>query len=486
MMPRRAGVDPLILLAIVALIPALALFALWRWAAGRAEGADPPPPSTTVAAPAPPTEPLRTPLLSFRRAPGLLARDVNLSAFQAAVTEFAGQLNPTSCLAVSLDGVDVGVVNADLALIPASNQKLLTGAVALEVLGPDHRYTTELRGPAPAGGVIGGDVFLVGGGDPLLTSSTYPVQNDRYPVADPTSLDALVDQLAAAGVTEIAGAVRGDGSRYDDEYFAPSWSTDVHVVEAGPYDALFVNDARVTGDEFKASDPAEGAARELVQLLEARGIAVRGGAGVGVAPADATPLAAVQSAPMEAVVRQMLAASDNNTSEMLVKELGVAAGGGGTREAGLAVMQQTLASWGLSGFQLADGSGLSNDNRVSCRALSAVLARHTPADPLGSGLPVAGQTGTLTEVFVDSPVAGRLRAKTGTLGNPPFDQDPPAAKSLSGYLPVDGGGTITFSLILNGAGPLADQSVYRPIWDALAATLAEYPAGPTAAELAPR
>jgi D-alanyl-D-alanine carboxypeptidase/D-alanyl-D-alanine-endopeptidase (penicillin-binding protein 4) len=189
---------------------------------------------------------------------------------------------------------------------------------------------------------------------------------------------------------------------------------------------------------------------------------------------------------MEAVVRQMLAASDNNTSEMLVKELGVAAGGGGTREAGLAVMQQTLASWGLSGFQLADGSGLSNDNRVSCRALSAVLARHTPADPLGSGLPVAGQTGTLTEVFVDSPVAGRLRAKTGTLGNPPFDQDPPAAKSLSGYLPVDGGGTITFSLILNGAGPLADQSVYRPIWDALAATLAEYPAGPTAAELAPR
>ncbi len=483
---RRQSVGPLVVLGVLALVPALLLFALWRWAAGEAEGADPPPPTSSTVVPATPASALTTPLLSFRRTPGLLARDVNLAAFQQAVAEFSGQLNETSCLAVSLDGVDVGAVRPDLALIPASNQKLLTGAVALEVLGPDYRYTTELRGPAPAGGVIDGDVHLVGGGDPLLTSSTYPVENDRYPVSDPTSLDALADALVAAGVTQINGAVRGDGSRYDDEYFAPSWSSDIHVIEAGPYDALLVNDARVTGDEFKAADPAEGAARELVQLLAARGITVAGGAGVGTAPEGASLLASVDSAPMAAVVREMLATSDNNTSEMLVKELGAAAGGAGTREAGLAVMQQTLADWGLTGVQLADGSGLSNDNRVSCATLAAVLARHTPDDALGAGLPVAAESGTLADVFVGSDVAGRLRAKTGTLGNPPFDADPPASKSLSGYLPVEGGGTITFSLILNGAGPLADQSVYRPIWDGLAATLAEYPAGPTAAELAPR
>ena len=487
-MPRRAGSPaPVFVLGAIALVPALVLFVLWRWAAGRADGADPPPAtSTTLVAPAPPAGPLGTPLLSFRRLPGLLARDANLGAFQSAVDGFSGGLDDTSCVSVELDGVPVGERNADLALIPASNQKLLTGAVALEVLGPDYTYTTELKGPAPAGGVVAGDVYLVGGGDPLLTSSTYPVQNDLYPVTDPTSLDALVDGLVAAGVTRIDGTVRGDGSRYDDEFFAPSWSTDVHVVEAGPYDALLVNDARQTGDGFKATDPSEGGARELVQLLQARGISVAGGSGVGTAPADAGVLASVASAPMSAVVQEMLGASDNNTAEMLVKELGLVGAGTGSREAGLGVMAQTLTSWGQSGFQLADGSGLSNDNRVSCAVLSAVLARHTPDDALGAGLPVAGVSGTLADVFTDSPVAGRLRGKTGTLGNPPYNQDPPAVKSLSGYLPVDGGGVITYTLILNGSGTLSDQSVYRPIWDDLAATLAEYPAGPTPAELGPR
>ena len=60
-------------------------------------------------------------------------------------------LDATSCVAVELDGLMVGAVNQDVPLIPASNQKVLTGAVALEVLGPDYTYVTELRG-APVGG----------------------------------------------------------------------------------------------------------------------------------------------------------------------------------------------------------------------------------------------------------------------------------------------------------------------------------------------
>ena len=65
-------------------------------------------------------------------------------------------------------------------------------------------------------------------------------------------------------------------------------------------------------------------------------------------------------------------------------------------------------------------------------------------------------------MFTGSAVEGRLQAKTGTLGNAPYNADPPAVKSLSGYLPVDGGGAVEFSLILNAAGTLTDQSVYRP------------------------
>lgn len=486
MSPRRGrSVDPLVVLGIVALVPALALLALWRWSAGQARASEPAPPPVAIEPPAP-TPALSTPLLSFRRAPAVLSRDLNVAAFETAVAEFSTRLDETSCVAVEVDGVAVGAMNAQTALIPASNQKLLTAAVALEVLGADHLFTTEVRAATPAGGVVAGDLYLVGGGDPLLTSSTYPVQNDLFPVDSPTSLDALADAVVDAGVTRVDGAVRGDGSRYDDEFFAPSWVPDVRGIEAGPYDALLVNDARVTGDELRADDPAEGAAREFTALLEARGVTVTGGPGVGVAPAEATALAAVSSATLPAVVAEMLTASDNNTAEMLVKEIGAVAGEGGSREAGLAVMATTLTSWGLRGFELADGSGLSNDNRVSCDGLATVLARHAPDDALGAGLPVAGETGALTNVFTDSPMVGRLRAKTGTLGNLPDDQDPPAVKSLSGYLPVEGGSAIEFSLLLNGSGTVSDQSVYRPIWDALVATLASYPSGPTPADLQPR
>ena len=193
-------------------------------------------------------------------------------------------------------------------------------------------------------------------------------------------------------------------------------------------------------------------------------------------------VAAVDSAPLRTVVEEMLATSDNNTAELLVKEIGLAAGGAGTREAGLAAIRTTLERWGVptAGMVLDDGSGLSNENRVTCGAFVDVLARSGPNQALGAGLPVAGRSGTLTDVFTDSPVTGRLRAKTGTLGNAPFNADPPAVKALSGYLPVGGGAgaTIEFSLLLNGPGPLIDQSLYRPIWDALVATLASYPTGP--------
>ena len=89
----------------------------------------------------------------------------------------------------------------------------------------------------------------------------------------------------------------------------------------------------------------------------------------------------------------MLATSDNNTAELLVKELGAVAGTGGTRDAGLEVVRQTLRVMGIAttGLVVADGSGLSNDNRVTCDALIAVLGaarpttRSAPASPWPAG-----------------------------------------------------------------------------------------------------
>jgi serine-type D-Ala-D-Ala carboxypeptidase/endopeptidase (penicillin-binding protein 4) len=68
-------------------------------------------------------------------------------------------------------------------------------------------------------------------------------------------------------VQRIRGAVIGDGSRYDDEFVVPSWGPGVAFVEAGPYDALVVNDARTLGRFGRQPDPNLAAAREFVRLL---------------------------------------------------------------------------------------------------------------------------------------------------------------------------------------------------------------------------
>ena len=142
-------------------------------------------------------------------------------------------------------------------MIPASNQKLLVGAVALEVLGADSPVHDRGRAAAaPVGGVVAGDLYLVGGGDPLLTSSTYPVGERPQPGAQRRRRSTRSPTRSSPpGVTQIQGDVVGDGSRYDDEYFAPSWVNDVRGIEAGPYDALLVNDARVTGDPTAGERP---------------------------------------------------------------------------------------------------------------------------------------------------------------------------------------------------------------------------------------
>jgi D-alanyl-D-alanine carboxypeptidase/D-alanyl-D-alanine-endopeptidase (penicillin-binding protein 4) len=460
-----------------------------RWSSAQTEASTAAPPIDPTATVPTPTPALSTSLMTFRRLPTIVSREVNGTAFVTEAAPFLATLNDRSCSVISVDGEEIGARNADIAVIPASNQKLLVAAVALEQLGPDFTYTTAVEAAAaPVEGLVAGDLYLVGGGDPLLSSDWYPSSNlERHPVTSPTSLDSLADGVVGAGVTRVAGGVVGDGSRYDDEFFAPGWGVGVQGLEAGPYDALMANDARVLGEDLRAADPNAAAVREFIRLLEERGVAVDGEAASGTSPAGAVEIASVNSAPLSSVVAEMLGSSDNNTAELMVKELGVTDTAPGTREAGLAAMRQQLVDWGVdvTPIVLSDGSGLSLDNRITCSTLASVVRRYDSDSPIGTGLPVAGQTGTLSDVFVDHAVAGRLTGKTGTLNNPPFNTDPPAVKALSGYLPVEGGGEVEYVLILNGP-TISDQSEYRPIWNQLVDTLDTYPAGPTPADLGPR
>ena len=489
---QRQRISPLAVLAVVAMIPAAILWGTWQWAAARADIAADAVPSTSAPGAGAPDRPatvaLATGLLSFRRSASELSRDLNLSAFEAAMVPFVNAVPERSCAAVSLDGRLVGSKDPDVVVIPASNQKVLVAAVAAEILGPDFTYRTTVVGPEPVDGVVNGDVFLVGGGDPLLSGEWYPDSGlDRLPPFDITPIDDLARQLTARGVTQIVGTVRGDGSRYDDEFFAPGWGGGVAGLEAGPYDALLVNDARVRGDDQRGSDPNEAGAREFARILAEQGVTVTGGSGTGTAPAALGELAAIASEPLPAAITEMLTNSDNNTAELMVKEIGFAASGTGTRVAGLDAIAATIESWGIdtTGLVLGDGSGLSLDNRITCTTLLGVLQHAGFDGPVGQGLAVAGQTGTLSDVFGDTAVAGRLRGKTGTLNNPPFDQDPPAVKALSGYLPVEGGGAIEYVLVLNGP-TINDQREYRPIWAEMVSALTSFPAVASPAVLGPR
>ena len=226
----------------------------------------------------------------------------------------------------------------------------------------------------------------------------------------------------------------------------------------------------------------------LTAALKAAGVAVVGAPSKGSAPAGATSLAGIDSHPLTDIVAEMLTTSDNNTAELLLKEIGFHVKGRGTREDGLAVVMQRLKAWGVptDGVELHDGSGLSDDNRATCSAFVALLDLHSPTDPLGKGLAVAGQAGgTLADAFVGTALEGRLLGKTGTLYN--YADGPggkPGAKALSGYVPVDGGGAITFSMLLTGP-TIAEKKQYQPMWRAFGAVLAGYPSGATPADLAP-
>ena len=451
-----------------ALVPALVLAGVWQYA-----DANVPPPTTTTTTTVPsrPTAELATDLLSLRRHPSPLATRVAEAASAAAFAERVGlvtdDVGEQSCLRIVDGDAIVLDLGAPGGLIPASNQKLFVAAVALDVLGADHRYRTELQSPRPFDGTIVGDVYLVGGGDPVLRTAAVP-DPLRYPAFNTTSLDALADQLVTLGITTIDGDIVGDGSRYDDEFRAPSWGEEITNLDGGPYDALLVNDGLVENGNY-GLDPSRSAARAFFDLVTARGITITGAAANAERPADAdlTTLGFVESEPLPEILVEMLHTSDNNTAEMMVKEIGYVAAGAGTRQAGLDTIRATLARWEmpLEGVELHDGSGLSRANRATCAALAALVSDVPIAAELTSLLPVAGRDGTLAPQLLGTEAEGRLRAKTGTLTG---------VKALTGTLPGADRREVDFALVLNG--PDVDApTVYEPIWKRLVALVDEYP-----------
>ncbi|HUV17541.1 MAG TPA: D-alanyl-D-alanine carboxypeptidase/D-alanyl-D-alanine-endopeptidase [Ilumatobacteraceae bacterium] len=490
--PVRYRRAPLVGLIVMALVPIAALTVLLVWsdaqadeheAAAQTEEFEPPP----AAAAAEPTPALTTSMVSYRRMPSALAKLGADNELAVAMEQLAVFVDDRSCLAVSVDGRTVGSWNGDVAVIPASTNKLLIAGAAIELLGADHRFTTSLAAPPATDGVVDGDVYLVGGGDPLLVAGGFPVDDDGAADASATtSLDALADAVVGAGITTVRGAVVGDATRYDDQYVNPTWGTGIAYVDAGPIGGLVVNDGQTVGRSGRQPDPGEAAAREFARLLRERGVSVSNGWVAGAVEPGTPLLASIESAPLSSIVADMMTRSDNDTAEMLVKEIGLVGVGAGTTPAGLQVLDAAVRSWGvpMENVVLVDGSGLSANNRLTCDTLVGVLD-HLADTPALQGLAVAGRSGTLIDEFLGSPVEGQLVAKTGTLTNPPADADPPEVKALAGSLEAANGDLLEFALVLNGPGYVTTDG-YIGYWSALAERLAAYPTAPDIALLGPR
>lgn len=396
------------------------------------------------------TAPL-TPVLSARRVPGVVAAPVGDRALRTDLDAIVASSPVDTCLAVQRSGETVIAHRSDVSLVPASNQKLVTGAAALYQFGPDHVLTTTVSAAAPpVDGQVSGDLYFVGGGDPLLATDDYLAVFESQPQIH-SDMEALADEVVAAGVTRVEGSVVGDESRYDDLRAIPSWPERYAEQNAsGPLSALSVNDgfasyrkvSLMEVDVTASEDPALEAASVLTRLLRDRGVEVVGEPATGTAPAGAATVATLDSPAMTEVVHEMNSESDNTTAELLLKEIGLARRGEGTTQAGAAAVPEILAEAGLpvNGVVVADGSGLDTGNRVSCDLLLGILLADGAGGPLSSNLSVAGESGTLSERFVGTPAEGRLTAKTGSLNE---------VTALSGWVASEGRQNIAFAYVVN-------------------------------------
>jgi D-alanyl-D-alanine carboxypeptidase/D-alanyl-D-alanine-endopeptidase (penicillin-binding protein 4) len=294
---------------------------------------------------------------------------------------------------------------------PASTAKLLTAVAALTGLDPaDTIETKVVAGASP------GEVVLVGGGDPTL-SRTAPSQT--YAGA-PTVADLATQVVAAMPAGTPVSRIVVDSSRFSGPLTASGWGpADAPSSYAAPVTATAVDGARVSpGSQMRSGQPGIDAGSALADALGAPGATVV----LGQAPADAATLATVRSAPVARLVEQALSMSDNLLAEALARQVALARDLPASFEGAAQAVTDTLAEAGIdiTGVTLSDASGLSREDQVPARVLTALVSGAADgsldgASALLSGLPVAGYDGTLFDRGDAGAAPGTVRAKTGTL-----------------------------------------------------------------------
>ncbi len=341
----------------------------------------------------------------------------------------------------------------DEALLPASTMKTVTAATALRVLTPDGRRTTRLEVDGELrDGVLSGDVLLVGDWDPTLATADFAEW--IYPDRPATLIDDLVTAVWEAGIRYVDGAVVGVerptvrdriAGGWPDRYFSSFDARNMAAlsIDAGLWTQVGWEDddlqrrtgTRVVaippdvGNEERplwvairhAHDPALHAAMTLSASLVDRGVEVRDRPRRDrVGQRNGDQIATLESPRIAELVTYFMRTSDNHMADAVFRAAGLAHTGSDSWQAGQAAAEHTLDVLDVArdGVVIADGSGLSRDNRISARTLVNVDRAQWsgPHSELWSVTTArAGETGTLRRRFIGTAAEGTFTGKTGSL-----------------------------------------------------------------------
>lgn len=425
------------------------------------------------------------------------------------------------------EGTEIASIGAERAQRPASNLKLVTTGAALVLLGPDWRFRTTLTSDARIeNGVLLGDLVVRGGGDPMYDAHSagdvgallapaieqlkfagvqriagdivldegrfldpgpgpaWPAEGQRWSdfcalsgafSANAGCLTARVvpTKPGQSAVVEVRPSGHGLPTRIAVHTGKAKTKLDVRVAAVGG--TVVVEGSIPAGIEpwecrFAAPDPVMLFGGALKHALTARGIVTAGSVRrERVAPKPATRALATISTPILAVLDPINAHSNNAVADQLYFALGDAQFGQGTRAGGQRATSLALERLGVpdDGFAQVDGSGLSRDNSVSARQITALLAgvsrRGGPAsEALFASMAAPKADGTLDDRMAG--LEGRVRAKTGFIGG---------TSALSGIVETDGGSQLVFAILVEY--PVMDglnTRVWKPMQDRICKLLA--------------
>lgn len=324
---------------------------------------------------------------------------------------------------------------------PASTQKNVTAIAALDLLGGNHQFKTELRysgkivqrpalpdtlnltppslnreGRGGSSSTLSGSLYLVGGMDPLF---------------DETDIKALASAVKALGVDTITGNIYEDRTFKHSDKWGEGWCWDDDNPNLSPL--------LLGGKDI--------AAIRLLSELRSLGIVVMGGVGDAAVPAG-TIIIGTRTHALDDVLVPMMKRSDNWYAESLFYQLANRLGGkGATVKPARNYIDNLVTRAGADQklIHVADGSGLSLYNYVTpdmeVKLLRYAWKNSEIIEKFYPSLPIAGVDGTLKNRMKGTKAQGNVHAKTGTVTG---------VSALAGYCTAANGHHLCFSIINQG------------------------------------